>query len=47
MLEVDAAIGREVDLDDGGETLPPRDFVAVMLVGPDEHHRLSRLLEAT
>ena len=47
VLEVHAAIGGEVHLDDRREALPPGDFVAVMLVGPDEHHRLPRLLEAT
>jgi hypothetical protein len=43
--EVHAAVGREVDLDHGGEPLPPRHLVRVVLVGTDEHHRLVGLLE--
>ncbi len=44
--EVDAAVGGEVHLDDGRESLSPGDFVRVVLVGPDEHDRLARLLVA-
>ena len=44
--EIHAAIGGEIHLDHGRETLPPGHFIRVMLVGPDEHDRLARLLVA-
>ncbi len=44
--EVHAAVGGEVHLDDGRESLPPGDLVRVVLVGADENDRLPRLLVA-
>ena len=44
--EVNAAVRREVHFDDRREALPPRHFVRVVLIGPDEHDGLVRLLEA-
>ena len=46
MREVDAAVRREIDFDDGGEPLAPGDFVRVVLVRAHEHDGLLRLLEA-
>jgi hypothetical protein len=42
MGEVEPAVPGELHLDHAGQPLSPGDFVRVVLVGSDEHHRLPR-----
>lgn len=45
MVEVHPPDRRKGDLDHGGDTLPPCDLIRVMLVGANEDHRLTLLLQ--
>src|SRR5450759_1707133 len=44
MFQVDAAVISQVHSDDGRESLPPGDFIRVMLIGADEDDGLPRAL---